>query len=171
MTYVIAYLRDYGCNFNSVAESFETAVPWSKVSTLCENVKTRLFAAAKKRGLGGNKVYCANRVTQVYDTGAAVYTYFGITYDGMPQKQIMTIYEEIEAECRDEILKCGGSISHHHGVGKIRKRFMKDSLSPLGLEMHKRIKEMIDPMNIFAINNTIYRSKEEEEHDLEHVKI
>ncbi len=83
----------------------------------------------------------------------------------------MSVYEEIEAECRDEIMKSGGSISHHHGVGKIRKRFMKNTMSNLGIEMQHKIKNMLDPKNIFAINNTIYRLEGEEQRDLEHVKI
>mmetsp|Transcript_24105 Transcript_24105/g.23711 ORF Transcript_24105/g.23711 Transcript_24105/m.23711 type:complete len:135 (+) Transcript_24105:1100-1504(+) len=32
LTYVIAYIRDFGCNYNFVAESFETSCPWDKVS-------------------------------------------------------------------------------------------------------------------------------------------
>ena len=43
LTYVIAYIRDYGCNYNFVAESFECSCPWDKVSILCENVKRRLI--------------------------------------------------------------------------------------------------------------------------------
>jgi alkyldihydroxyacetonephosphate synthase len=36
LTYVIAYIRDFGANHNFVAESFETSVPWSGVSNLCK---------------------------------------------------------------------------------------------------------------------------------------
>lgn len=59
------------------------------------------------------------RVTQVYDTGAAVYIYFGFLYFGL--KDPVQAYTDIENAARDEILKCGGCISHHHGVGKLRK--------------------------------------------------
>lgn len=31
LTYVIAYLRDFAANFNFMAESFETSVPWANV--------------------------------------------------------------------------------------------------------------------------------------------
>lgn len=37
----------------------------------------------------------------------------------------MTIYEEIEDNARIEVMKNGGSISHHHGVGKLRKKFLE----------------------------------------------
>lgn len=37
-------------------------------------------------------------------------------------------YELVEGAARVEVMKNGGSISHHHGIGKIRKMFMKDSI-------------------------------------------
>jgi alkyldihydroxyacetonephosphate synthase len=39
------------------------------------------------------------------------------------------LYDIIEYEARKEILKNGGSISHHHGIGKIRKMFMDEVTS------------------------------------------
>jgi alkyldihydroxyacetonephosphate synthase len=80
----------------------------------------------------------------------------------------LPIYESIEDECRDEILKQGGSISHHHGVGKLRKRYVKRTLPPIAIEVMKKVKESLDPKNIFAINNTIYREEGEEEEDAIH---
>lgn len=63
-------------------------------------------------------------------------------------------------------MRCGGSISHHHGVGKIRKRFIKKTMTPMGLDFMQDMKKALDPKNIFAINNTIYREEGEEEEDL-----
>ena len=70
----------------------------------------------------------------MYETGAAVYIYFGFNYTEVEDSKVVPIYEEVENECRDEIMRCGGSISHHHGVGKIRKRFIKKTMTPLGLD-------------------------------------
>src|SRR5207244_2424882 len=110
------------------------------------------------------------RVTQLYETGAAVYVYFGFGYTGLSTEKVVKIYEAVEDECRDEILKNGGSISHHHGVGKIRKRYVKRMIAPLGIEILKRVKEIVDPKNIMAVNNTVFRYDGEEEEDLELIK-
>ena len=59
-------------------------------------------------------------------------------------------------------MKQGGSLSHHHGIGKIRKRFMKRVMTPVAYEMMHDFKQSIDPKNIFAINNTIYCNEEDE---------
>ena len=50
----------------------------------------------------------------------------------------------------------GGSISHHHGVGKIRKDFLKDTLSDSSVELIKDLKKAHDPSNIFGIRNGVF---------------
>jgi FAD/FMN-containing dehydrogenase len=44
-------------------------------------------------------------------------------------------------------LKANGSISHHHGIGIARSRWMKAEHGPV-LELMKRIKHALDPGNI-----------------------
>ena len=63
LTFMIAYLRDFAAQFNFVAESFETSCPWSKVSTLCQNVKERLIASCKARGVSDKNIFASFRVT------------------------------------------------------------------------------------------------------------
>lgn len=43
---------------------------------------------------------------------------------------------------------------------------MKKTHTPMGLEMMHDIKKAIDPKNIFAINNTIYKDADEEEEEI-----
>lgn len=85
----------------------------------------------------------------------------------MSTEKVVQIYEDVEHEAREEIMRNGGSLSHHHGVGKIRKRFIKKTLPPMALDLMQDIKTSLDPKNVFAINNTIYRYAEEEKEDLE----
>jgi len=167
LTFMIAYIRDFACTYSFVAESMETSCPWSKVSTLCQNTKERLITSCRTRGIPANKVFASFRVTQLYETGAAVYIYFGFSYGDMHTDKVVQLYEDIENEAREEVMKNGGSISHHHGIGKIRKRFADKTLPPMALEFMQDIKQSLDPKNIFAINNTIYRSEEEKRADLE----
>ena len=150
LTYVIAYLRDYGFQFYFMAESFETSVPWTQVLPLCNNVTKRIYDSAKEKGVQG-KPWVSARVTQTYDTGAAVYFYFGFIFRDL--KDPIKIFSEVEADARDEILANGGSLSHHHGVGKLRLRWMKDAVSEPGVNLLKGLKQTIDPKNLFASGN------------------
>ena len=152
LTYMIAYLRDYALDYFYVAESFETSVPWANVHQLVSNVKKKLTQSCKEKGVV-KEPFVSARVTQCYETGCAVYFYFGFIYKGL--KDPVRTYCEIEDAARDEILANGGSISHHHGIGKIRKKWVKETISETGVHLLKGIKNTIDPKNIFVANNVI----------------
>jgi len=64
-------------------------------------------------------------------------------------------YLAIENAARDEILANGGSISHHHGIGKLRKQFMSRTVTPAGLGAVRSVKEYLDPENIFGSGNLL----------------
>jgi alkyldihydroxyacetonephosphate synthase len=161
LTYLIAYTRDLALTHGVAAESFETSCPWQKVSSLCRRVKARIYDEAAKLGFTSERVWVSFRVTQLYETGAAVYVYFTLYHKGFDTDKVVHYYEIVEDAARDEVLVSGGSLSHHHGVGKIRKGFMERTLPPMALEWQGKIKDAIDPNNVFAINNTVYRSEEE----------
>ncbi|TRY88835.1 hypothetical protein DNTS_016926 [Danionella cerebrum] len=65
------------------------------------------------------------------------------------------VYEQVEHAAREEILANGGSLSHHHGVGKLRKQWMQESVSSVGLGMLRSVKDFLDPQNIFGNRNLL----------------
>jgi alkyldihydroxyacetonephosphate synthase len=150
LTYSIAYIRDFLMNYYIIAESFETSVAWTDALKLCENVKRRLHDEYTRRGLPG-KPFVTSRITQLYRTGVAVYFYFGFYYKGIPNPQ--NVYLELENIARDEILNSGGSLSHHHGIGKLRREFLPRIMSPASLEWKKELKKSLDPRDIFGAGN------------------
>eukprot|EP00455_Lapot_gusevi_P019918 TRINITY_DN2118_c0_g1_i4.p1 TRINITY_DN2118_c0_g1~~TRINITY_DN2118_c0_g1_i4.p1 ORF type:complete len:219 (+),score=106.68 TRINITY_DN2118_c0_g1_i4:69-659(+) len=152
LTFMIAYLRDFGFKYYFMAESFETSVPYDKVLELCDRVKARIRASAAAKGVPGTP-FVSCRVTQLYDTGACVYFYFGFLFRGL--KDPVKVFSEVEHEAREEIMRCGGSLSHHHGVGKLRKEFMSQTVGETGLHMLRGIKQTIDPQNIFGNGNLL----------------
>jgi alkyldihydroxyacetonephosphate synthase len=150
LTYSIAYIRDFLMNYYIIAESFETSVAWSDGLALCKNVKQRLQSEYAQRNLPG-KPFVTARVTQVYRTGVCIYFYFGFYYKGVSNPQ--EIYLELENAARDEILKAGGSLSHHHGVGKLRRAFLPRIMSPAALQWKRELKKSLDPGNLFGAGN------------------
>ncbi|XP_029407770.2 alkyldihydroxyacetonephosphate synthase [Bactrocera dorsalis] len=151
LTFVIAYIRDFALNQEIVAESFETSVPWDRCSTLCRNVKRRVEAECQKRSIKNFIISC--RVTQTYDAGACVYFYFGFRHTGIADP--VATFEQIETGARDEILASGGSLSHHHGVGKIRSQWYENTVSKSGSALYLAAKRQLDPNNIFAAGNLL----------------
>ncbi|XP_073996120.1 alkyldihydroxyacetonephosphate synthase isoform X1 [Rhodnius prolixus] len=152
LTFVIAYIRDLGLEFNVVAESFETSVPWKNTLTLCRNVKYIVGKKCKEYGISYYLI--SHRVTQTYDCGCCVYFYFAFNWTGISGDPV-EVYEHIEAAARNEVLACGGSLSHHHGVGKLRSPWYISQVSPLGAHLYTNAKLLLDPNNIFATGNLL----------------
>ena len=57
---------------------------------------------------------------------------------------------------RREILQHGGSLSHHHGVGKVRSQFLSETDSPALTANWKAIKKALDPSNVFGARNGVF---------------
>lgn len=161
LTFLIAYIRDLASNHLVAAESFETSCKWSDVSSLSSRTRQRIYDEAGKLGYAKENVWVSFRVTQLYEIGAAVYVYFTLYNKNVDKDKQVRYYEIVEDAARDEVLKSGGAISHHHGIGKIRKGFVDRTLPPMAQDWQRDIKKAIDPQNIFAINNTFYRDEEE----------
>jgi len=152
LTFGIAYIRDFVLRHHILGESFETSVPWSQAQELIDRVKRRIYAAHEKRRLPGHP-FVSCRVTQVYDTGCCIYFYMAFYSKGV--SDAIGAYHEIEAEAREEIIDAGGSISHHHGVGKLRLPFVRDIMSPAMMEWRNRMKATLDPDGIFAAQSPL----------------
>ena len=150
LTYGIAYIRDFVMDHWVLAESFETSVAWSDLTTLVKNVKQKLYDEHKALGLPGVP-FVTCRVTQIYETGACVYFYFAYYYKGVENPT--QVYHHLENAARVEMMRCGGSLSHHHGIGKLGQHFMTNIMSQAGLDMQKALKNAVDPQNIFGTGN------------------
>ncbi|MEC9464377.1 MAG: FAD-binding oxidoreductase [Myxococcota bacterium] len=150
LTFGIAYIRDFVMNHYVLGESFETSVAWSDVETLCRNVKERVYREHEARRLPG-RPFVTCRVTQVYQTGVCVYFYLAYHFKGVENPS--QVYSELEHAARDEILRSGGSVSHHHGIGKLRKGFLPRVMSKATLDWNKQLKSAVDPGNIFGAGN------------------
>ncbi|XP_050683487.1 alkyldihydroxyacetonephosphate synthase [Leptidea sinapis] len=143
--------EDLALEYGVVAESFETSVPWERTLALCRNTKRRLRDECRARNISHYLISC--RLTQTYDAGCCIYFYFGFNSQGLADP--VREYELIEEAARDEIIASGGSISHHHGVGKLRKKWYTQAVSEPGRRLLVAAKTTLDPDNIFALNNMV----------------
>ncbi|OEH78157.1 AC2-related protein [Cyclospora cayetanensis] len=150
MTFMIAYLRDFVMDHYWVFESFEASLAWPLVLKCRHKVQEYLSAECKRIGIRYPPLIMT-RLTQVYDAGAVLYFYFGFNWAGLEQP--MQAYKHIEDGARQVILDLGGSISHHHGIGKLRREFLPSVVGETGLVMLRGVKACVDPQNIFGCRN------------------
>ena len=153
LTYAIAYIRDFLTDYHIIGETYETTVPWSRIQEVCDAVAERAYAMHREFGLPGN-AYVSPRITQLYHTGVCIYFTHGFSAKGADAPD--RIFAEIEHAMRETIMAHGGSISHHHGIGKLRRDFIEQTLTPAGMELLREVKEGVDPGNVFGIANNVF---------------
>ena len=155
LTYAIAYVRDFAAKYQIMGETMETTVPWSKIQEVIDATSEKIVELHNQYNLPG-KPYISYRIPQIYHTGVCIYFMLGMSVKGVEKPEEK--FGEIEHSLRATIIKHGGSISHHHGVGKLRKDFIPDMLSKTSIDLIKEMKQTHDPSNVFGSSNGILAS-------------
>lgn len=150
LTFGIAYIRDFLLQHWTFGDSFETSCPWGKVNEVIEAVKVSIDRVHQELGLAG-RPFVTSRISQVYPTGCCIYFYIGAHYKGLEDP--IAGFRRFEDESRAAILGAGGSLSHHHGVGKSRRNFLSEIKSEHALVWIERTQKSLDPDGIFASGN------------------
>jgi len=151
LTHAIAYIRDFMNEYNVLSETFETSIEWDKIEDMAESVKTVLITEYKK--YMKHTPLFSYRISQCYNTGVCVYFTLGFNKDeSTTPEESIEIYHTLEKLMREVMIMKGGSISHHHGIGKIKAKELGDDQ----LQTMKSIKDMYDSNNIFCENNYLH---------------
>jgi alkyldihydroxyacetonephosphate synthase len=108
----VPYLRDTLVAMGVISETFETAVTWDRFEALHRDVLARTTAAVHE-ACGTGSVTC--RFTHVYPDGPA--PYFTVLAPGRRGEELDQ-WAHIKAAAADAILDAGGTITHHHAVGR-----------------------------------------------------
>ena len=153
LTYAIAYIRDFLAPYYISGETYETSCAWDQLHDVVNAVSKRAWELQKEFNLFGSPFISA-RVTQLYHSGVCVYFTHGYSNRGLENP--LPVFVTIEDEIRKAILAAGGSISHHHGVGKLRQQFMGQVITASSRNMLRSLKDSIDPDNIFGIRNGVH---------------
>lgn len=153
LTYAIAYIRDFLSQFDVLGETFETTAPWHKIHDICNAVTHHIHEQHKHYELPGTPLI-SYRVTQLYHTGVCIYFTYGIFVKGIKDPHL--VLHAVDESCRQIIMDNGGSISHHHGVGKLRQKFLPQVASKYTFSVLNSVKKSLDPKNIFCIGNASF---------------
>lgn len=135
------YLRDALLDHGVFCETLETATTWSNLERLKREVTAAItdgFAGQRAKSL----VLC--HVSHVYPTGAALY--FTILA-GVKGDQLAA-WEPVKAAVNDAIMGGGGTISHHHGVGRDHAPWLEREIGPVGLRILRAVKAELDPAGV-----------------------
>jgi alkyldihydroxyacetonephosphate synthase len=136
------YLRDELLTHGLMVEALETAAPWSKLHALHRTVGQALARALSACGTPG-LVMC--HVSHVYETGASLYfTLIARQRDGDEIGQ----WRAVKDAAGEAILAGGGTITHHHAVGRDHAPWMTREIGDGGVAALRALKSELDPAGI-----------------------
>jgi alkyldihydroxyacetonephosphate synthase len=130
-------LLDYGI----IIDTLETAVTWENLHRLHQGV--RAFVKSRPGTL------CMTHGSHFYPQGTNLYFIFL-----MKPKDNAEFYQ-FRREVVDKILEHGGSISHHHGVGRMLAPWMENHLGSEQMAVLRALKKHFDPRNIMNPGGTL----------------
>jgi alkyldihydroxyacetonephosphate synthase len=136
------YWRDALVALGVVAETFETACTWADFPALHASV-TEAVRAALREVCGGGSVTC--RFTHVYPDGPA--PYFTVLAPGRPDA-LVAQWDAIKAAASDALLAAGGTITHHHAVGRDHRPWYDRQRPDLFAAALTAAKRTLDPAGI-----------------------
>jgi alkyldihydroxyacetonephosphate synthase len=136
------YLRDELLTHGVMVETLETATQWSKLRALHRSVREAIAQALRQGGTPG-LVMC--HISHVYETGASLYfTLIARQREGDEIGQ----WHAVKQAAGDAILAGGGTITHHHAVGRDHVPWMEREVGAGGVAALRALKEELDPAGI-----------------------
>jgi alkyldihydroxyacetonephosphate synthase len=140
--YAGPYLRDELLDRGVMVETLETAATWSELPLVYAAVARALRDSLTERGTPP-LVMC--HVSHLYRSGASLYfTFLARQEADDPLAQ----WRAAKTAASDAIVASGGTITHHHAVGRDHRPWLRAEVGDLGLELLRAAKERLDPAGI-----------------------
>jgi alkyldihydroxyacetonephosphate synthase len=143
------YLRDTFVACGVLTETFETAIAWDRFEEFHADVmeaaraKVADVCDAPAEGHGAPRVTC--RFTHVYPDGPA--PYFTVLAPAMRGGEVEQ-WDEIKAAASEAVIEGGGTITHHHAVGRDHRPWYDRQRPPLFAAALRAAKAELDPAAI-----------------------
>jgi alkyldihydroxyacetonephosphate synthase len=119
-----------------VVDTIEISGPWAILDSLRRRVSQALTSIDGMLNVSVHQ-------SHAYLDGACLY----FTFAGQPVGDPTAFYRRAWDDAMGEVLRVGGAISHHHGIGRARARFAADALGP-AFSILEGVKAQLDPHNL-----------------------
>jgi alkyldihydroxyacetonephosphate synthase len=136
------YLRDALIDIGAIVETLETSHAWSRLGELHDAVATAIGDSLSAQGTPG-LVFC--HLSHAYPDGASLYfTFVARARRGDEIEQ----WAAVKRAAAEAIVAGGGTITHHHAVGRDHAPYMEAEVGKVGIEALQAVKRQLDPGGI-----------------------
>lgn len=133
------YMRDALIRLGMVVETFETAITWDRFEAFHMGVKERVKRVSRE--ICGD-VLLTCRFTHVYPDGPA--PYYTLIAPGKTGSQVEQ-WDEIKRAAMESINELGGTVTHHHAVGRDHRPGYDRQRPELFADVLRAAKQRLDP--------------------------
>jgi alkyldihydroxyacetonephosphate synthase len=142
--YSSAYMRDPLMDMGIMSDTLETAVTWEELLKVWHAVRTYVNQRPK--------TVLMIHISHVYENGANLYfTFLSPMEKGNERNDFAAFHKGLV----DTILENGGSLSHHHGVGRVLAPWIEGHLGRPSMAILGAVKKHFDPNNIMNPGGTL----------------
>jgi alkyldihydroxyacetonephosphate synthase len=140
------YLRDNFVALGVLSDTFETAITWERFSEFHARVMDTARAAVAEAsgvpasGNGAPRLSC--RFTHTYPDGPA--PYYTVLAPARRRSEVEQ-WDEVKAAASEAILAAGGTITHHHAVGRDHRPWYDRQRPDPFAEALRAAKRAVDP--------------------------
>ncbi|GEK79672.1 FAD-binding oxidoreductase [Agrococcus baldri] len=135
------YLRDALLDAGVFCETLETATTWANLAALKRAVTEAITAGLAEEG-AKSLVLC--HISHIYPTGASLYFTIVAGLGG----DRLAAWERAKRRASDAIVDGGGTITHHHAIGRDHQPWLEREIGELGIRVLRAVKAELDPAGI-----------------------
>ena len=139
------FYREHSTPMGLIADTFETAITWDRFTEFHARVKERTLKVIEE--VTGKKAFVTCRFTHVYPDGPAPY----FTFQGLGRglEGALDQWCEIKAATNEIVVSEGGTVTHHHAVGRDHRPSGYDKQRPeLFAQALAAAKQSLDPKSV-----------------------
>jgi alkyldihydroxyacetonephosphate synthase len=141
------YWRDPMVGAGAILDTFETAITWDQFDRFYRGVRDEVAAAIRRATGRPGSVSC--RFTHVYPDGPAPYfTYAALGSDRGDLASSLAAWREIKLVCNDVVTRLGGTVTHHHAVGRDHRSGYEQETSSVYRDALRAAKASLDPHGV-----------------------
>jgi alkyldihydroxyacetonephosphate synthase len=141
------YYRDLMISLGIISDTFETAITWDRFDHLYENVRER--TSKMLREVCGHDATVSCRFTHIYPDGPAPYfSYAALGTANGDLRSSLAKWRDIKQATNEIVVSLGGTVTHHHAVGRDHRGGYEGQSSPLFRNALAAAKRSLDPAGI-----------------------
>ena len=126
-----------------ISDTFETSITWERFEDFYHQVKQATLDVMREVTGKDGAVSC--RFTHAYPDGPA--PYFGFHAEGAPGK-LVEQWQTIKDAASDAVIAGGGTITHHHALGRDHQKWYEQQRPALFGELLAVAKRRLDPAGV-----------------------